>query len=386
MPYGNSSVAVETSWAQRPPRGGFSVVPLVLATLLSFVAGVGSTLLYLQTFKDEVSLAALPLVEADKAPTCVRPEGFDAAGPRVSQAGSSVLPSPIGSAMAAMSDPVVELIPQGIPQAPDLAPPAAATIVELPPLAAPAAITVAEPVTPPPVASRVPQFHLQLASMRTAEGAREEMLRLKRLHTNLLGSVELAVQRLDQGERGVFYRVLSAPVGERLEAAGLCTAITEKRGQCAVVALRSVLPATPELTKAQMVALPGSTPPTVKAEALPAAAPAATVPTDVTPPAPRPVAVGEPSAPPLNGEVRVQLGSLRSPEGAAREVARLSRLYGAVLGPAELSVSRIDQGERGVFFRILTAPLPSREVGSDLCLRLLSSQAGCVLIPSRPTA
>jgi hypothetical protein len=86
-------------------------------------------------------------------------------------------------------------------------------------------------------------------------------------------------------------------------------------------------------------------------------------------------------------EVRAQLGSMRSMEGATREIARLSRLYGATLGPTELTVSRIDQGERGVFYRILTAPLPSRDAASDLCQRLgASHQAGCVLIPGRPTA
>jgi hypothetical protein len=380
MPYWDSLLAVEASWSQMPPRRGFGLVPLALATLLSFAAGVGSTLLYLQMIKDEVSLAALPLIEADKAPTRVRPEGFHTPGPRVAQASSSGLPSPISSAMAAVGDPVVELVPQGIPAAPDLLPPAKATIVELPPPAEPAAVVVGVPVTPEPVVSREPQFHLQLASMRSAEGAREEMLRLKRLHATLLGSIELTVQRLDQGLRGVFYRVLSAPIGGRPDAAGLCSAITEKRGQCAVVALRSIVPAAPELHMAQVIPLPESPAPAVKAERAPI------VHAVSAPPVPRPGAAGEPVMATSGGEVRAQLGSLRSMEGATREVARLSRLYGSALGPTELSVSRIDQGERGVFFRILTAPLPSRESGSDLCQRLLASQAGCVLISSRPTA
>lgn len=386
MPYGDSALIVETSWPPAPQRRGFGLMPLALATLLSFAGGVGSTLLYLQTFKNESSMASLPLIEADKAPTRVRPDGFDFAGPRLAQVSAPGLPSPISSAMAALADPVVELVPQGIPQAPDLVPPAAAVVVELPPVELPAATTGIAPVTVEPTTSavQVPQFQLQLASMRTPEGAREEMLRLKQLHANLFGSVELTVQRLDQGARGVFYRVLSGAVGDRPEAAELCSAIAQKRGQCAVVAMRPAIPALPEIRVAEAA-------PRVAVQATVAAAPVAPpVVTTPSPPAtvPSRTAAFSESSVPLNGsEIRAQLGSLRSMDGATREVARLSRLYGTALGPAELTVSRIDQGERGVFYRILTTPLPSRDAASDLCQRLAASQAGCVLIPGgRPTA
>ena len=371
MPYGDSSVVVETSWPQARERRGFALLPLVLATALSFAAGVGSTVVYLQTVKDEIPLASLPLIEADKAPTKVRPEGFEAARARLAQAVSPGLPLSISSAMAAVADPLVELTPQGIPQAPELAPPAAAAVIELAPaepktMAAPAAVKVE--VEPANLAG--PQFQLQLASMRTPEGAREEAFRLKRLHGDLLESLELTVQRIDQGVRGVFYRVLSGSVGGRPEASELCSTIAQKRGQCAVVALAG------RPAEARMVAAASPSEVPVQApKIVPPALPAAVVAT----PAP-------PAATTQGSEVRVQLGSLRSMEGATREVARLSHLYGAALGPTELTVSRIDQGERGVFYRILTAPLPSRETASDLCQRLSASQAGCVLLPLRPTA
>lgn len=393
MPYGDSSLAVETSWPQAPQRRGYGVLPLAFATLLSFAAGVGSTLLYLQTVSDSVPMAALPLIEADKAPTRVRPEGFDAAGPRMVQFGAPGLPSPISSAMAAVVEPLVELTPQGIPHLPELAPPVAAAVIELAP---PDSVSAADPtiaMSPPtpaklePATSQEPQFRLQLASMRTPDGAQEELMRLKRLHANLLGAFELTVQRLDQGARGVFYRVLSGSVGDRPDAASLCTAIAEKRGQCAVIALRP----NPASREAQIADADGG-PKGVVTKALPLATaavakPAAAPVPVVTSPA-RVVAgkVNEPSMPSNGSEVRAQLGSLRSMDGATREVARLSRLYGAELGPTELTVSRIDQGERGVFYRILTAPLPSRDAASDLCSRLAASQAGCVLVPGRPTA
>ncbi len=373
MPYGDSSVAVETSWPQAPQRRGFGLVPLALATLLSFAAGIGSTLLYLQTFKDEIPLASLPLIEADKAPTRVRPDGFDGPPRVVAQVAAPGLPSPISSAMAAAVDPLVELTPQGIPQLPELAPPVSAAIIELAPALDPAPVP-AIVVTPELSGIQGTQFQLQLASMRTPEGAREELTRLKRLHANLLGSLELTVQRIDQGARGVFYRVLSNSVGDRPEATDLCTAIAQKRGQCAVVALRASVPE---------VRLAAATLPTETPVAAVKTAPPAPVVVAVAVPPP---VTSEPAVTVSSSEVRAQLGSLRSMDGATREVARLNRLYGAALGPTELTVSRIDQGERGVFYRILTAPLPSRETGSDLCQRLSANQAGCVLIPGRPTA
>ena len=359
---------------------------MAFATALSFGAGVGSTLFYLQAFKGETALAALPLIEADKAPTRVRPEGFDAAGPRLAQPSS--LPSPISSAMAAaVADPTVDLAPQGIPAAPELVPPVAAVVLEL----APPIMASAGP-PPMPVAAiepdhQEPQFRLQLASMRTLGGANEELSRLKRLHANLLVSVELAVERIDQGTRGVFYRVLSGAIGDRPEANEFCTAIAQKRGQCAVIALSS-----PSRTVAETrsAAVPVAAPVAMQQGAA-IAAPVAEPATQVAPivaASPASTVVAARNNGGRNGtEIRAQLGSMRSMEGANREVARLSRIYGGTLGTTELSVSRIDQGERGVFYRILTAPLPSRDAGADLCQRLgATHQAGCVLIPGRPTA
>jgi hypothetical protein len=262
-------------------------------------------------------------------------------------------------------------------------------VIELAPLVPAAAPVVAAAPAEPDRAE--PQFGLQLASMRTSDGAYEEMNRLKRLHANLLASVDLTVQRTAQGERGVFYRVLSAPVGDRPDAAQLCTVIAQKRGQCAVIALRPTPSPAVETHVAAMPAPTDAAP--QQAAAAPQAAPAEPL---VPAPIAAPVAAASPSAPATvaraetisgGSEVRAQLGSMRSMEGAAREVARLSRIYGPTLGATELSVSRIDQGERGVFYRILTAPLPSRDAGADLCQRLGNShQAGCVLIPGRPTA
>jgi hypothetical protein len=390
--YGDSAVVSTTasSWPGSTRRQGIGLLSLAVATLLSFGAGVGSTFFYIQTFKDETSLAALPLIEADKAPTRVRPEGFD---PAPKFAAPSSLPSPISSAMAAVAEPLIDLTPQGIPTAPEIVPPVAAAVIELAPLPSVETINMPASVASVPgeeMARAEPQFRLQLASMRSPEGAYQELSRLKQLHANLLASVDLAVERIDQGGRGVFYRVLSGAVGERPEASEMCSVIAQKRGQCAVIALRPQLPvaeirpAEPQAPVRALQQSAASVPPRSAAVA-PVEAPAPVEPILSTA-SETPIANAS-RAESVAGEVRAQLGSLRSMEGASREVARLSRIYGATLGSTELSVSRIDQGERGVFYRILTAPLPSRDAGADLCQRLGNShQAGCVLIPGRPTA
>jgi hypothetical protein len=380
MPYGDTSALPTTvPWSEPPPsRRAGSVLPLVLATLLSFAAGVASTLVYLEATQREFAVAEAPLVEADKAPTRVRPEGLAANGTAVAAAPAAAspsnLPSPISAAMAmAPPVPAIDLPAQGVPVAPEIVPPARAQVIELAPAAprpAPAAIIPAsQPASPPPagVSPLQPETRIQIASLRTHDKAVEEMNRFRRVHAGLVANLEFEVQRLDLGERGIFHRVLSGPVGERAEGAALCTALAERRAQCQVVTLRS-RPAAAEIR----IAL----------------APPAAVPAVVIQPVEPPQQTAAPAAEPPRAEVRAQLASLRTLEGATRELNRLAKLYGGVLEQTELSVSRIDQGERGVFYRVLTGPLPSRDAAGEFCQRLGDAHhAGCVLIAQlRPTA
>lgn len=401
-PYRDTNVEPRsTAWPEPALRQGFRVgiVSLALATLMSFAAGVGSTVVYFQSV-NVVPLAALPLVEADKTPSRVRPEGLDGNGNRMmastpAPTGPS-LPSPISSALAAAGDPAVDLTPQGIPSAPEIEPPLAAAVIELAPQApaAPSAVQAA-PVQPVETALAPArsgeQFRLQLATMRSSDGARQEMNRLNVLYANLTPVLELSVQRLEQGERGVFYRVLSEPVGERGDAAQLCAAIAERRGQCRIVAApgtaiaQAAKPAAPIVAAVQTPAPPPS-PVVAAAPVAPPASPAAAVIAAKTAamesraPAPSNAALANG----ISG-VRAQLGSMRSPEGAARELARLKEVHADALTSTELTVSKIDQGDRGVFYRILTAPLPDRASASEFC-KSLGPQHGCVLIPQRPSA
>jgi hypothetical protein len=203
--------------------------------------------------------------------------------------------------------------------------------------------------------------------MRSADAAANEMNRLNRLFPNELSAMNLAIEKVGQGHRGVYYRVLSTAVDARPAAADLCAVLTAHRAQCMVMATTSAA------GHIQNVQTAIKQPEKIEKKVTAAAPP------------PAPVAVASRPAPSASG-VRAQLASLRSLEAATRELGRLSRLYPQVLDPAALTVSRVDLGGRGIFYRVMTAPFPDRSTADDLCHRLGSNQAGCVLIAPRSKA
>jgi hypothetical protein len=235
---------------------------------------------------------------------------------------------------------------QGIPTMSNLTPPADADVTELagaaPRPAAqavaakPAAVKTAAPKSASP---RGRAFKVQLASAKSAAGAKKEIGKLHRRFGTQVAELKLSVERAPRG----LYRVVSQPMAEQRAARDVCVAMAAQHGSCLVVATRAV-PASP---------VPAAATTLVAAKALPHAAP-----------------------------VRAQLASLRSFEGAARELDRLTRRYGDVLDHTSLTISRIDQGGRGTFYRVLTAPLPDRDAATGLCQRI-ALQAGCVLIRDR---
>ena len=55
---------------------------------------------------------------------------------------------------------------------------------------------------------------IRLASVRSEEAAHQEWDRIRRANPDLLGSVSAAPVRADMGEKGVFYRVETAPIAD----------------------------------------------------------------------------------------------------------------------------------------------------------------------------
>jgi hypothetical protein len=233
-----------TDWSDDSVRSqAIGVVSLVVATVLSFGAGIGSTLLYLQANK-KVTSVVVPLIEAERGPTRVRPEGLDASGNPVARGIPSFSATSSALAMTPRGDDVPSIVPadesalnlraQGIPATPDTdAPNGARVVAELTPEA------VTTPTAAPAIAAGGPQFRLQLASFRSADSAGEEMNRVARAFASELSGLALSVERIDQGHRGIYFRVLSEPIAERDRAGETCTALAGRRAQCRVVAIQS---------------------------------------------------------------------------------------------------------------------------------------------------
>ncbi len=142
-------------------------------------------------------------------------------------------------------------VPLAVPQTAPLTAPETAQ-VKLPE-AAP------EPVLPEPVAEtlRVPEppaataepapevaalpdaktggFLVQLAALRAKDGARPAWARLQKAHPALLGDRELAIQRVDLGDRGIFYRIQAGFFADRAGAGDLCNALKARGQDCLVV-------------------------------------------------------------------------------------------------------------------------------------------------------
>ena len=114
---------------------------------------------------------------------------------------------------------------------------ASAPAVQEPSSAAPKETAKAAP--PPPAAPKVAvdsNWQVQLAASRSATAAKAEGERLKKKHTDVLGSMSVNVVRADLGAKGVFYRIRLGPAGEKAKARAVCSTLS-KRGQgCLVVA------------------------------------------------------------------------------------------------------------------------------------------------------
>lgn len=78
-------------------------------------------------------------------------------------------------------------------------------------------------------------FLVQVASVRSQEGAEMEAARLAKAQPDLLGGLAYDIQRADLGaEKGVYFRTRFGPF-ERAEANALCVKLKERRLDCLVV-------------------------------------------------------------------------------------------------------------------------------------------------------
>jgi len=76
-----------------------------------------------------------------------------------------------------------------------------------------------------------PAAWVQMASRRSEAAANQSALTLQTKYAAVLGSAKLEVQRIDLGDRGIFYRVL-LPAASLNEASAVCSAIKGAGGDC----------------------------------------------------------------------------------------------------------------------------------------------------------
>ncbi len=115
--------------------------------------------------------------------------------------------------------------------------PAEAPVAEPEPQAAaepPVQAVVAPPVqTPEPASAR--RYVIQLASLNDTDTAMAEKTRLENKYAELLGEVEMSVQRAELDNRGTVFRIVIGPYAEKAPADELCGQLKVRNQDCYVV-------------------------------------------------------------------------------------------------------------------------------------------------------
>jgi cell division septation protein DedD len=139
-------------------------------------------------------------------------------------------------------------VPQAAVSVPEATPEPQAEVAPSAPEPAEAQVAVAAPTpapTPAPVAPQVAalpaaqtgDYVVQLAALKAQASARPAWTRLQKAHPELLNDRDLAIQRVDLGDRGIFYRIQAGFFADRAGALALCSAL-KARGQDCLVAKR----------------------------------------------------------------------------------------------------------------------------------------------------
>lgn len=94
----------------------------------------------------------------------------------------------------------------------------------------------------------------------------------------------------------------------------------------------------------------------------------------------RPPLKNAPAAPAAGSAFRLQLAALRSEAAARREWLRLQREQPDLLGRLSLTVSRVDLGARGVYYRVEAGPFADGALAERRCVALRRRRIGCFVV------
>lgn len=101
--------------------------------------------------------------------------------------------------------------------------------------AATAAAPAAAPATVGTVGRVIPGIRIQLAAVKTTEEAQKEWGRLRKSLGDALTGLNLTVEGVDLGAKGIFQRIQAGPFQDKAAAASKCAAIKALRQDCLVV-------------------------------------------------------------------------------------------------------------------------------------------------------
>jgi hypothetical protein len=178
----------------------------------------------------------VPLIRADTRPMVVRPA--EPGGLKVPDRnmliydpGKQMVEHLLPPSEQPMARPTAVAAPTGSP------PPAATSAGAPTPAASPAA-AAAGPIpaaashgTPP---AKTGNVRLQLGSVRSAGAARLEWDRIRQRNSDLLGALSASPVRADLGDKGVYYRIETGPIGFAA-ADRLCGALKARKVGCVIV-------------------------------------------------------------------------------------------------------------------------------------------------------
>lgn len=149
-------------------------------------------------------------------------------------------PATIDSGIATMapSAAAAEAIPAPSAAAPSPQPASAAPTAPAASSETPAA-TTATPARPTQTATLPPGsgkgYRLQIAAVKTPEAAKDEWERIRRQNSDILGGLGFISERVDLGDRGIFYRIQAGPLADPQEGERVCTLLRQRNVGCILV-------------------------------------------------------------------------------------------------------------------------------------------------------
>lgn len=218
-----------------PPRRNLSGLALMLGAMALFAGGLWFAY-HEGTKHPGVSATAttadnVPLIHADPDPVKIKPPPDKIGGLNIPDKDNPLYGARPGNQLVEKILPPPEApAPRPLPPPPPQAPPAA--LAPPPPTAA-----AAKPAPKPPAqqAALPDGVRVQLASVRSAEAARDEWTRLKQDNPDLLGKLTAVAVRADLGDRGIWYKIEAGPLPSKAAADRLCGEMKQRDLGCQLV-------------------------------------------------------------------------------------------------------------------------------------------------------